>query len=115
MKLINRCIVSLTPKQPLMDWVKSLETIETPDIWDFEGGAYLYDEHETEEALLKDIHSKAATMMRNELSAWTEDDSLWPNQPNYDLMVQWFHIHMAVAGFDLGKEPLLRANLDDLL
>ena len=40
MKFINRCVVTLKPKNTLMDWVKGLEDAEVPEVWDFEGGAY---------------------------------------------------------------------------
>ena len=115
MKFINRCVVTLKPKQALIDWVKTLEGAELPDVWSFEGGAYLMDEHETEESLLNDIENKATAMLENELSVWTEEEELWPAQRNYALMQQWFHIHIAVAGFDLGKEDLLRADVADLM
>lgn len=115
MKFINRCVVTLKPKQALVDWVNSLEEVEVPEVWDFEGGAYLLDEHETEEALLADIQSKAPLMMENEFSVWTEEEGLWPDQRDFAFMQQWFHIHIAVAAFDMGKEHLLRADVADLV
>ena len=115
MKFINRCVVTLKPKPELIHWVQSLRECEIPEVWDFEGGAYLLDEHETEEALLTDIRSKAGIMLENELSVWTEEEEYWPAQRGYELLEQWFHIHIAVAGFDMGKGDLLRADVDSLI
>ena len=115
MKFINRCVVTLKPKPALIEWVKSLNDVEIPEVWDFEGGSYLLDEHETEETLLADIQTKANAMLENELSVWTEDEVLWPVQRDYALLEQWFNIYIAIAGFDLGEETLLRADVADLV
>ena len=115
MKFINRCVITLKPKQALMDWVKTLEEAEIPEVWDFEGGAYLLDEHEDEDTLLADIRRKAEAMLENELSVWTEEENLWPTKRDFELLEHWFDIHIAVAGFDMGKEDLLRADVADLL
>lgn len=115
MKFINRCVVTLKPKAPLVDWVKSLEDVEAPEVWDFEGGAYLFDEHETEESLLADIESKSQVMLENELATWTEDEKLWPAGRDHAALQQMFDIHIAVAAFDTGKETLLRADIADIL
>ncbi len=115
MKFINRCVITLKPKQALIDWVKTLEEVEIPDVWSFEGGSYLLDEHEDEDALLADIQSKATDILENELSVWTEEESLWPAKRDFSLMEQMFDIHIAVAGFDMGKDDLLRADVADLI
>ena len=114
MKFINRCVVTLKPKAALVDWVNSLDT-EVPDIWDFEGGAYLLDDHESEETLMKDIEQKATAMLENELATWTEDENLWPQKRDYQNLTELFDLHIAVAAFDTSKENLLRANVADIL
>lgn len=86
-----------------------------PEVWDFEGGAYLFDEHETEESLLADIAKKSQPMIENELATWTEDEKLWPPGRDNDALHRMFEVHIAVAAFDLGKEALLRADIADIL
>lgn len=115
MKFINRCIITLKPEAPLIDWVKNLEGAKVPEVWDFEGGAYLFDEHETEESLLADIEKKSRAMIENELATWTEDEKLWPAGRDYKALQHMFEIHIAVAAFDLGKEALLRADIADIM
>ena len=115
MKFINRCVITLKPKAPLIDWVNSLEGAEVPEVWDFEGGAYLFDEHEFEESLLEDIANKSQAMIENELATWTEDEKLWPAGRDYEALQQMFDVHIAVAAFDTGKETLLRADIADIL
>lgn len=115
MKFINRCVITLKPKAPLIDWVKTLEDAELPEVWDFEGGAYLFDEHEFEESLLEDIANKSQAMIENELATWTEDEKLWPAGRDYAALQQMFEIHIAVAAFDIGKEALLRADIADIM
>lgn len=113
MKFVNRCVVSLKPKQPFMDWAVSIET-EIPEDWTLEGGAYLLDEQETEEGLRQVLKAHASEIFENELSAWEEDRSKWPETRNMDTLKEWFDLHVSVAGFDLGQESLMVADLDDM-
>ena len=112
MKYINRCIITLKPKKPFVDWVITLDGVEVPETWDFEGGAYLLDEHDTEEAVNANIQNNAISMFENELSAWTEDRTRWPEERDAQILEQWFSIHTAVACFDLSKNALLRADIE---
>ncbi|MGI9273432.1 MAG: hypothetical protein ACR2PT_01055 [Endozoicomonas sp.] len=113
MKFINRCVVNLKPRQPFIDWASSLGA-DLPDDWRLEGGAYLLDEQETEEDLQRALEQSARDMMENELSAWEENKSRWPVDRNLQTLSEWFDVHVAVAGFDLGREALMRADLADL-
>lgn len=113
MKFINRCVVSLKPRQPFIDWASSLGT-DLPEDWTLEGGAYLLDEQETEEGLANVVALHAREMMENELSAWEEDPGRWPAERGIEQLKEWFDVHVSVAGFDLGTESLMRADLADL-
>ena len=114
MKFINRCVITLKPKTEFIDWVENLG-VELPESWDIEGGAYLFDEHESEESLVDGISDEAHSILENEFSAWTEDEDQWPDSRDFATLKQLFTLHIAVAGFDLGKKPLLRADVADLL
>ncbi|WP_257282880.1 hypothetical protein [Endozoicomonas sp. SESOKO1] len=114
MKFINRCVITLKPKTEFIDWVESLD-VELPEAWDLEGGAYLFDEHESEQGLVDGISDQARSILENEFSVWTEDEDQWPGPRDFATLKQLFTLHIAVAGFDLGKEPLLRADVADLL
>ena len=114
MKFINRCVITLKPKPEFIDWVKALG-VELPETWDFEGGAYLFDEHDSEESLVDGVSEEARSILENEFSVWTEDEDKWPKSRDFATLKQLFTLHIAVAGFDLGKEPLLRADVADLV
>ncbi|WP_252177864.1 hypothetical protein [Endozoicomonas sp. 4G] len=113
MKFINRCVVTLKPGQPFIDWAKGLGT-DLPEDWSLEGGSYLLDEQETEEGLKAVLTNNARAMMENELSAWEEDPGRWPEQRDIEALNRWFDVYVSVAGFDLGRESLMRADLSDL-
>ena len=113
MKFVNRCVVSLKPKQPFVDWATGLGT-ELPEDWSLEGGAYFLDEQETEEAIYKELNQHSVAIFENELSAWEEDRSRWPEQRDVETLKNWFDLHISVAGFDLGSESLMRADIADL-
>ena len=72
------------------------------------------DEQDTEEDLNLVIDQNARDMMENELAAWEEDQARWPKERNAVQLRHWFHVHIAVAGFDLGQDDLMRADLADL-
>ena len=110
MKLINRCVITLKPTSDFIEWVTKLE-IELPETWEFEGGAYLVDEQESEEQLFAAIGAQAQTILANEFSVWTEDQKKWPTSRDFNALKRLFTLHTAVATFDLAKEPLLRADL----
>ena len=113
MKFVNRCVVNLKPAQPFIDWAKTLGA-DIPEDWSLEGGAYLLDEQETEEDLKLVIDQNARDMIENELSAWEEDQACWPKGRDAAQLRKWFHVHVAVAGFDLGRNDLMRADLAEL-
>ncbi|WP_257254453.1 MULTISPECIES: hypothetical protein [unclassified Endozoicomonas] len=113
MKFINRCVVTLKPRQPFIDWAKGLGT-ELPQDWSLEGGSYLLDEQETEEGLEASLANHARDMMENELSAWEEDRGRWPELRDLRALKSLFDVHVSVAGFDLGTDSLMRADLSDL-
>ena len=120
MKFINRCVVTLEPKASFTGWVSGLG-LALPDTWEFEGGAYLLDEHESEQSLMDDIRQQAQTILENEFSVWTENQDLWPwrqggepeQEPAFTTLKQLFTLHIAIAGFDLGKTSLLRADIPE--
>ena len=122
MKFINRCVVTLEPKSSFTDWVTGLGQ-ELPETWEFEGGAYLFDEHESEQSLMEDLNQQAQTILENEFSVWTENQDLWPwrqeagsdQESAITMLKQLFTVHIAIAGFDLGKTSLLRADIPELL
>ena len=111
MKFVNRCVVTLKPKTDFVVWVQSLEGIEQPEAWEFEGGVYLFDEQETEEQLLEQIAAMADLILENECSIWTQDRQLWPSPQNLDCLRQCFDLHISVACFDTGRSSLMRADL----
>ncbi|MGY0218729.1 hypothetical protein ACWJJH_15290 [Endozoicomonadaceae bacterium StTr2] len=111
MKFVNRCVVTLTPGEKFRDWVKE-NGDEVPEIWDFEGGAYLMDDVETEEDFDHLLAEHAKAMFENELSTWTDDENCWPEQRDDKALKQWFSVQCCVASFDLGKDELMRADLD---
>ncbi len=112
MKLINRFVVTLKPKADFIAWVSQLDT-ETPEDWEYDGGAYLFDEHDSEQSLMDDINRQAQTILENELSLWTEDRNRWPvgAEPTFTTLNRLFTLYIAVASFDLGKSQLLRADV----
>ena len=114
MKFINRCVVTLKPKADFIAWVNRLG-VETPATWEFEGGAYLFDEHESEQSLMDDISQQAQTILENEFAAWTEDQNNWPtsSESAFATLNQLFTLDIAIASFDLGKTQLLRADIAD--
>ncbi len=116
MKYVNRCVVTLKPRDAFIQWVKKLDA-EQPVDWTFEGGSYLLDEESSEEAIIESINIQAEAILTNELSVWTEDRSLWPKDRGCNQLSCFFEYYISVVGFDLGRASLLRADMtsDDVM
>ncbi|WP_330926684.1 hypothetical protein [Candidatus Sororendozoicomonas aggregata] len=110
MKYVNRCVVTLKPRDAFIEWVKKLD-IQQPEDWTFEGASYLLDEESSEEAIIESIKIQAEAILTNELSVWTEDRSLWPKGRGYNQLSCFFEYCISVVGFDLGQASLLRADM----
>jgi len=94
--MVNRSAVLLTCKQPFVDWINGVESVDevhdvTLDDVNRERTVYLIDEESAEnlESMLKE-HFKL--FFELECYNWYTDESLWPSKFTLKLFHKWFDI-----------------------
>ena len=92
---VNRCLIIVKPKQPFLDWLRSVE----PDDKDLQFEdinedltAYLVPEVETLDEQEEIIDWCAEFVFERELWSWYTDEDLWPVGRNAPMFREWFDI-----------------------
>ena len=112
---LNRGSVTLKPKQPVLDWLNSVDrSLGVKDSMKFDP----LDEHGDTflvpgEPVVESRQDAVAWVEKNwkdffefELGQWILDDTLWPQKPTLKLFREWFDIEYRSMVWDIGAEPL---------
>jgi hypothetical protein len=100
MKTINRTAITITPKQPYIEWANSFDdaekydkphatTILIPD---------KYDEFNYE-SYLKKI---CKIVFEEELESWMAEPNDWPKKRTYKIFKEWFEVICSDMTWDYG-------------
>ena len=109
MSEINRSLVILKPKQPFLDWTRTLEdedkdlTLEQlaedsiayliPELWqDFD-----------QQSLLQSYYD---VLFEEQLAGWSMDETTWPQKRNLEMFLNWFEVEFHSLVFDVCDEPI---------
>lgn len=106
MNVLNRGFITVSPKKPFFDWSNTIDseiqfTIED----DIEPTVYLITEDFFDVEPLIEQHFKK--IFKNELTAITEEEELWPSERNIDVFLEWFDIQLGSMVFDLEKSNIV--------
>jgi hypothetical protein len=110
MKLVNRCVLIIRPRQPYLDWAKSVgdgdpEGLLGPVVADTT--AFLApdvdDPDRDPERILRQLHRQ---IFEHELEAWWTDENDWPTPRDLRQFKSWFEVEIHTVVADLGDEPL---------
>ena len=109
MSEINRSLIILRPKQPFLDWARSLDdesndlTLESlnedstvyliPEIW----------QDSDQEGFLKTCHD---ILFEEQLEGWWMDEAAWPKERDLKMFLEWFEVEFHSLVFDLCDEPI---------
>ncbi len=111
---INRDALIIFPKQPLIDWVNSLDDENITDcpklLTHDEGNVYLIPETHYHGEALELIKDNVTYFFEEELNSWYTDESLWPKELTWEMFQEWFHISIQSVVIDTLDEPLLKDN-----
>ena len=111
MRVVNRTAVSIVGAQPYVDWTrkndadadKGMLTVVRARPY---GTAYLLPEFELEEDVQEWIEENAGWMFEFALSAWTEDESTWPQTRDIQAFREWFRIDIHAVVVDVGDDEI---------
>jgi hypothetical protein len=109
MSMINRSILIVKAKQPLLLWLQSL-----PDPADFtlrqvnqDTATYLLPEYESDNERKKLLERYFDLIFEEQLSSWWQDKTDWPAKRDMATFIQWFDVEFHSVILDLVDEPLL--------
>jgi len=112
LKHINRDIVILFPKQPLIDWVNRIfpeSKEECPKFFEHdEGTTYLLPENYSIDDALDNLKANFRFFFEEELFQWCVDETYWPKNLTWQLFENWFHYSIQTMVFDVGDEEIIR-------
>jgi hypothetical protein len=109
--LVYRCAVVVKPKQPMVDWMCSIDPSYKPTLEEIreDSHAYLLPDYENapdiKKAIDKYLKANYENIFVNELSAWYTDPQMFPKM-TYPLLLEWFEISYHSMVFDTVKEPI---------
>ncbi len=112
MQPINRNAIIVSAKNPLIDWVNTLDPknpmpYRNPLAYD-ESTVYLIDVLDTEEDFREWLSENYLEIFEEELYSWITDDSLWPNPLTFDLFNTWISVSYQSMVMDMSlEEPLI--------
>ena len=116
MSEINRSLMVVRPKQPFLDWVRSVddapEKLELKDLQD-NSSAYLVPEFGTFDEQMAIILWCWDVVFEEELFSWFTDEDLWPIERTPEMFVEWFDIEFHSLVFDLVDDLALEGIEDD--
>jgi hypothetical protein len=109
MSEIDRSLIILRPKQPFLDWARSLDD-ESKDITleslNEDSTAYLIPEiwqDSDQEEFLKTCYD---ILLEEQLEGWWTDEAAWPQQRDLKMFLDWFEVEFHSLVFDLCDGPI---------
>jgi hypothetical protein len=106
MSSINRGLVVVKPKQPLLEWLRKINAADKNDDLaelQFDSTGYLVPEYEDDNEqreILKEFH---ASIFELELESWTPEESTWPKQRDLKMFLEWFEVEFHSVVHDLAE------------
>jgi hypothetical protein len=111
MRLINRAIAVIKPRQPFIDWVNSLDG-DQPRLVLAQARsdirALLIPEPERRQF----IKLNYAFIFEDELTVWSRDKGQWPEPRDLNLFGEWFDVEIHNMVFDLGEDKIVSEEMD---
>ncbi len=111
MRVVNRTAVTITGAQPYLDWMRRTDAdfnkgaLTVPRAKAY-GSAFLLPEFDLEENLREWVEDNAEWLFEFQLSAWTEDETTWPDRRDLATFRDWFRIDIHSVVVDAGDNDI---------
>lgn len=111
MRVINRTAVTLVGAKPYQDWTRQKDadfnkgTVTVARAKTF-GSAFLLPELELEEDVQEWVEDNARWLFEFQLAAWTEDESTWPANRDWQTFREWFRIDIHNVVVDVADDEI---------
>lgn len=112
MALVNRCAVTVMPRQPMLDWMHPFSREEEREVIQRDSSVYLLSSYCDEEQAWQSLRSVSDRIFGSELELWCRDRQQWPQQRDFSVFLRWFVVQFHPLVEDLAAEPLEAQELD---
>jgi|SRR5215467_5863891 len=109
MRMVNRCAVVVTPKQPFLTWLHRIDPsshdIKMDDLRR-DPSVYLFPECTDDGALTKLLKKGCLRIFEQELESWDRNEESWPKDRSFAAFQQWFDHSIHRMVFDITHQQL---------
>src|SRR5881296_2774757 len=109
MSCLYRTAITITRRQPYLDWANSFDdAVElTEDFANERRTVYLVAESEDQRTLAEIIDEYWEQIFEQELAAWMESEGDWPAARTLEMFHQWFEVEVTESVIDLDPDEAL--------
>jgi hypothetical protein len=108
--MVNRSAITITAKQPFLDWIRNLPDSKIHDTTleeiNEESNVYLLPEWEDDQQRDGILREYFDDIFIQELNAWWTSDKDWPKDRNIAMFKKWFEIQYHSIVEDLGENGI---------
>jgi hypothetical protein len=112
MRLVKRAAITVTPKQPYIDWANSLdeEGVKIGEDFESEKSVYLIGDVSDVIPFDRDVIVRPyfKVIFEEELNSWHRRESEWPASRTYETFLRWFEVEVHSMVLDLQGSWLIR-------
>ena len=109
MSEINRSLIILKPKQPFLDWARTLddesEELTLADLAD-DSTVYLVPEIWQDSDEQEMLEPYCDILFEEQLAGWWTDEAAWPQPRGLKMFLDWFEVEFHSLVIDLCAEPI---------
>jgi hypothetical protein len=109
---LNRCAVTVRPRQPMLDWLRPFAIAAEQQSVLQECSLYLIPCYEQDVEAWQRLRDVSAHIFQSELELWCRDPGRWPQDRSHGVFLAWFSVCFHPLVDDLASEPLHRATVD---
>ena len=104
--MLNRTALIVRPKEPFIEWARSIDDDGALPTADREQTVYLVPDFDDDRGFQHVLKQVWAEIFERELEGWYIDETLWPQDRTLAMFKRWFSIEYHTVIEDLCAWPL---------
>lgn len=109
MRTLNRSALVVTPKQPFLEWLHSIDPsshdLKMTDLRS-DPSVYLFTDCSDDTELTPYLKEACEEIFEQELESWDRMEETWPKDRSFEAFQRWFDYSIHRMIFDLADHPL---------
>jgi hypothetical protein len=105
MRLVKRAAITVTPKQPYIDWTNAIDEdgVKIGEDFEPEKSVYLIDDIRDVVPFDRDVIVRPyfEAIFEGELNGWYRLESAWPSPRTFETFLEWFEVEVHSMVLDL--------------